>query len=370
MTALLIRFPLTAVLLSILLFPVLIKVLRDRGIFASQGSRRLHNDQRPSMGGLAIFATATITIFIWTSFSELIPYKGLSISLIIMLIIGLRDDLLELTPATKFVSQFVPVVFLVLLQNTRLTSTYTLFAYDFSTPEIWIVTVLSILVITNSFNLIDGVDGLAGSLGALSLLTFGIWFTLTGTITLAQVALSFIGGIVGFLVYNWSPSKIFMGDTGSLIVGLLCAFMAVTFLNANDTLESGSPYHFGNAVTFAISTLGVPIFDTVRVSIIRVSRLKSPFHADKNHLHHVLLRAGLGHGGTTIALTLLNVFFVALAIVFRNLPDLLCLFIVVAICVVIHFGLVWKTRRRTMRRSHLISTEGNEGQDRLRLEKD
>lgn len=289
------------------------------------------------MGGLIIFITAAVSFFIWVSFVSMIPYKGLLISLMIMLIIGLRDDLLELSPGTKLGSQLFPVAFLIVLQGARVSSFYTLVPIAFPGLLAWGITLFVILAITNSFNLIDGIDGLAGSLGLLSISVFGAWFSLTGHTVPAAMAFCFTGSLIGFLIYNWSPSKIFMGDTGSLIIGLLCSFFAISFLNSNSNVGATNPLHFNNAISFVASVLVVPLFDTTRVFIIRISHLQSPFRADKNHLHHTLLRTGLNHAQTTLVMVGFNTLFIILAYSLRAYPDVLGLALIIGICLLTHF---------------------------------
>jgi UDP-N-acetylmuramyl pentapeptide phosphotransferase/UDP-N-acetylglucosamine-1-phosphate transferase len=180
-------------------------------------------------------------------------------------------------------------------------------------------TFLTIIVITNSFNLIDGVDGLAGSLGLLSTIIFGSYFLSIGAYFYAAMAFSMSGSLLAFLIFNVSPAKIFMGDTGSLLLGLVNAILAIKFIE----FASHQPGHFplpaAAAMGFAI--LFVPLFDTLRIFSFRILNRKSPFSADKNHVHHILLEKGCNHPTITIIAVLFNIAITALTYIFNALGN-------------------------------------------------
>ncbi|MCB0634922.1 MAG: undecaprenyl/decaprenyl-phosphate alpha-N-acetylglucosaminyl 1-phosphate transferase, partial [Lewinella sp.] len=183
---------------------------------------------------------------------------------------------------------------LVFKSDIQLHSFYGLFNLHMPLPE-WfssIISLFTILVIVNAFNLIDGINGLAGSIGALIAGTLGTWFYLTGHIEYAIVAFTLVGSIVGFLKYNFSPAKIFMGDTGALLVGLVSAILIIQFIDFNYLMEDSHPYKFHAIPAVAIGIMILPLFDTMRVFVTRVIRGHSPFHADRRHIHHLLVDFG------------------------------------------------------------------------------
>ena len=172
-------------------------------------------------------------------------------------------------------------------------------------------------MITNSFNLIDGVDGLAGGLGLATTLVFGAYFLNIGQLTYAVLAFSMAGSIISFLIYNFSPAKIFMGDTGSLLLGLINSVLVIKFINSAGVTEGKIDFPAAPAIGFAI--LIVPLFDTLRVFALRILDRRSPFSPDRNHVHHFLLDLGFSHRQITFTCVGVNLAFVALAYSLRNL---------------------------------------------------
>jgi UDP-GlcNAc:undecaprenyl-phosphate GlcNAc-1-phosphate transferase len=153
-------------------------------------------------------------------------------------------------------------------------------------------TLLAIVGITNAFNLIDGIDGLAGGLGFMSLVTLGLFLTMSGDNNTALIAFALAGAILAFLYFNFNPARIFMGDTGSLILGFVIAVLAVRLLQVN--IASGHPV-LPHAPVFLLGIVLIPVFDTLRVFAIRIWNGKSPFSADKTHIHHLLTNNGFSH---------------------------------------------------------------------------
>jgi len=176
---------------------------------------------------------------------------------------------------------------------------------------------------------------------------FGIWFWGVGDATLSLIALCFVGSLLAFLVFNWQPSKIFMGDTGALTVGLLLVYFAIKFINSNFALPAGHAWRFESSVSTAVCVLIVPLFDTLRVIIIRLRKLQSPFRADRNHLHHQFLQLGFSHSRVVLVLALINLIFLALAWVMKDQGDWLILSVVLAVCLAINFGLKAFQQRAT-----------------------
>lgn len=289
------------------------------------------------MGGVAIFLGGFFALVMSLSLADWSTQKYLFISLSVMFLIGLRDDVLALTAKQKLYSQFLPVLLLVFLDNVTLNSTYGLIDLPF-VPQwvIWFISVFTLIILTNAYNLIDGVDGLASSIGVVTLAFFGLWFYSIGDIVLSLVAMTFAGASLGFLVFNWQPSKIFMGDTGALMIGFLLSFLTFQFINRNYLLANGHPAKFQSSVATAVCVLIVPVFDTLRVIILRLRKRQSPFKADRNHLHHQLLNLKFSHAQTVLILVGINLSFILLAWRLRNQSDQLILPTVVGICLIIN----------------------------------
>ena len=223
-----------AFLIAFLLFPVTIKIFKQLNWFDTPGTHKIHSASVPSMGGVAILVGASLALLMILPLQQWISFRYFFISIALMFLIGLRDDVLALTPRQKLFSQLLPVFVLVFLDRTVLSSFYGLFG-DGEFP-LWLtygVSLFTVVIVTNAYNLADGIDGLAGTVGIFTTVFFGVWFYLAGDPYLSLIALCFGGALIAFVLFNWQPSSIFMGDTGALMVGLLLSFLAIRFINLN-----------------------------------------------------------------------------------------------------------------------------------------
>lgn len=331
-------FPAISFVISALLFPVFVKILHQWKVFDSPGRHKIHEKFTPSMGGIPIVVGVVFSLLIAIPFSELASIKYFILSIALMFLTGLRDDVLTLTPTQKMIGQILPIFILVIFGDVRLNSFYDINpAILFNTYIAWGITIFTILILTNAYNLIDGIDGLAGSIGLLVLITLGSWNLLLGNKILALISLSFAASLIAFLIFNWQPSKIFMGDTGALTIGFLLAFLIVEFINSNHQLPSEHALKFNASISTAVCILIIPVFDTLRVIILRLRKLQSPFVADRNHLHHQFLAMGFSHAKTVNILLGINLMFIGLAWILRNQPDTLILPIITLLCLFINF---------------------------------
>jgi UDP-N-acetylmuramyl pentapeptide phosphotransferase/UDP-N-acetylglucosamine-1-phosphate transferase len=327
-------------LISVLFFPVFIKLFKKWEILDTSGEHKIQRTFIPSMGGISIALGVILTLLMSLPFQEWVRLKYFFISVGLMFLIGLRDDVLALNPKQKLFSQFLPVFLLVFLDGSLLTSLYSLVhTPPFPLSLSWFFSIVTLVIITNAYNLIDGVDGLAGAIGLLCLLFFGVWFYEVGNTSISLISFCFAGSIVAFLFFNWQPSRIFMGDTGALMVGLLLSYLAIRFINENDALPTGHPAKFQASVATAVCVLIIPIFDTLRVILLRIRKMQSPFRADRNHLHHQFLNLGLSHAHTVLILAGINTFFIFLALLLKGKSDALILGLVITICMGINIVL-------------------------------
>jgi UDP-N-acetylmuramyl pentapeptide phosphotransferase/UDP-N-acetylglucosamine-1-phosphate transferase len=182
----------------------------------------------------------------------------------------------------------------------------------------YVLTLMTIIVIMNAFNLIDGIDGLAGSLGILTCSVFGVFFYLNGDIFFAMIGFVLSASLFAFLIYNYSPAKIFMGDTGSMLVGLINAILAIHFIETAATSSTLLANARFNPPAMAFGVLAVPLLDTLRVFSIRILHGHSPFYPDRKHLHHLLLDRGFNH--KQILFTLVSVAAIFIVITYFALP--------------------------------------------------
>lgn len=329
---------LMAIAVAFIAIPSIMFVARERHLYDDLHSHRKEHDHGiPRLGGVAIFCSFTIVSLLFAKYNSQLPTNILLTACIVLFAVGLKDDLAGSGPATKFGMQFLVATMLVLLGNIRLTSLYGIFniqeiSFSFSV----VLSIVTIMFVVNAFNLIDGIDGLAGTIGLIVCLTFALLFIHMGEIELATLAFSMVGAIVGFLFYNYSPAKIFMGDTGSLLIGLIAAVLAIKFIELNKFTPQNNP-EFYSAPATAVAIIIIPLFDTFRVFILRALKGQSPFRADRNHIHHRILKLGLSHMQTTFALTLTNLLFIYIALEFRNLGNFLLIFLFLLLCVFINW---------------------------------
>lgn len=309
----------TAFIISFLILPLVIKYSLRKNLVDIPGRRKIHKKITPSLGGIAIFIGFFLSIIIWIDFQDIASIKFLLASLSIVFFIGVRDDLVPLRALVKLLGQILAAVLIVFFFGLKLTGLYGVLAIH-ELPE-WVcspLTLLTIIVITNSFNLIDGLDGLAGTISSISLLFFGVWFYLTGDSIFSVLAFSLFGAIISFLIFNWDPSEIFMGDTGSMVIGFMLSIMTIHFINTNHTLPFDSPYAFKASVATAACIIIIPLIDTSRIIILRLSKKKSPFAPDKSHIHHAIMRLGMTHEQSTIILATVHAGYIILAILASN----------------------------------------------------
>ena len=337
----------TAFVISYYAIPSVIKIAWEKNLCDEPGERRSHQRSIPTLGGIAMFAGLIFALTLWVPFGTYPKVQYIIAAYLIIFLIGAKDDIIPLTPYKKLLGQVVAAGLLVFKAGIGLTSLYGLFGcYDL--PELLAqgLSVFTILVIINALNLIDGINGLAGSIGCILSLSFGYWAFQHGRLDLAILAASLMGALVAFLRYNFYGARIFMGDTGSLILGLSAAILALEFIEINKQVLGS--YHLPSAPALAIAVLIVPLFDTLRVFILRALRGRSPFSPDRTHIHHVLLDLGLSHVGATLCLGLVNLGFIVLAWYLRDLGTwrlALLLLFVASLLSSLAFGLLLRKRR-------------------------
>ena len=305
-----------AFLITFFSIPVIIEVAKDKKLFDVPGERKVHNVVIPTLGGLGIFAGFIFATLIGVPPSDTSVLQYFMAAIMIIFFMGIKDDILILTATKKFVGQLIAAGIIIKFGGIEIKDLYGIFGiHELPHTAAFLISLFTIVVITNSFNLIDGVDGLAGSLGLISSLIFGIYFYYAGQTLYAIMALSLTGSLVGFLIYNFSPARIFMGDTGSLLIGLINSILVIKFINVASDPSSLIPLNSAPALGFAI--LIVPLFDTLRVVSLRIINRRSPFWPDRTHIHHLLLDIGFSHKSIALTCVAANIFFISIAYVLR-----------------------------------------------------
>ena len=296
---------LVACFVAVVAIPVVIKISELKSLMEKPGERRSHTTPTPTFGGIAIYAALLIAYFLWPSIDQTDVYRTnlAVVGMTVLLFIGIKDDLVGIDPNKKILFQVLAAIILIFFGDLRVDYLYGILGFHHIEEIVSILlTCFIFIALTNAINLIDGIDGLAGGIATIASATFGGWFLLTNHFTMACLAFTLAGALIGFLRFNFSKtSKIFMGNTGSLIIGFMLAFFAVRFVNLNASFRY-EPTAFFNAPIIAIVILIVPIFDTLRVFLIRILAGRSPFSADRNHMHHILIDSGFSHLQATVIL--------------------------------------------------------------------
>lgn len=325
-------------LITFFLVPVVFRVAVAKDIVAHENGRTSHHGNVPLMGGLAIFMAFYISSLILINPGFLPQLRYLLAGSIIMLMVGMKDDIVGISALKKFGGQLLAASILVFLGNIRFTHLHGFLGFnEISYGWSVVITLVTIVGLSNCFNLIDGVDGLAAGLSGSSLLALALWFGFEKHYELMSLALILASAILAYLPFNLrnKGKKIFMGDTGSLGIGFVMAFFIIEFNQVNIGITY--PYDLISAPAVSIGIVFVPVFDTLRVMLIRIMKRKSPFSPDKIHTHHNLLALGLNHHQTSLSLVVLNICFILLSFYSQYLGSTLLLTVLLALGAIIFF---------------------------------
>ena len=330
-------------IITFLAIPVILQVAEQKKLYDIPDERKLHTRPVASLGGVGIFGGFLLASLLSVQGYLNPEFQYFFAAALVIFFLGLKDDLMILSASKKFVGQIIAASILIHLAGIRLDSMFGLFGFE-QLPEGFALALsyFTIIVIINSFNLIDGVDGLAASLGILTMLVFGVYFFAVEYQAYALFSFALAGALAAFMIFNHHPAKIFMGDSGSLMIGLANAILVIKFINvAHDPLVA-IPVSSSVAIGFAI--LIVPLLDTLRVFGIRILRGRSPFTPDRNHVHHLLLDSGLGHAAVAFTCVGINIGFILLAWFGRSLGTTLLIGIMLAMAFS-GIGLLYMRRR-------------------------
>ncbi len=307
-------------LVTYIAIPSIVRVSKLRNLMANPNGRTSHFNPTPNLGGVAIFAGVIVSSVVFTGITTAHELKYIIAAMIIIFFVGLKDDLVPLVAYKKFLGQSIAILFILVPGDFHLSSLHGLFGIeDLSYPLSLIMSYVLFLALINSFNLIDGIDGLASGIGILTSLFFGIIFLLDNHLAYAVMSFILASSLIAFFYFNVfnKKNKIFLGDTGAMLIGLLLAIFAIRFLNFESDALFLSQTQSAPAVILCV--LIVPIFDTARVFILRILRGKSPFEADRTHIHHRLLDLSGTHLKATSIILSVNVIFIAMALLLRNI---------------------------------------------------
>ncbi len=317
---------LSSFLLTYSFIPSIIKIAEIKHLYDNPDERKLHGCSTPNLGGIAIFSGFLISFCLFSVIDSAYQIRPIIAALCLVFLIGAKDDIVPLVPYKKFIGQIFAAAIVVVIGKVRISSMYGLFGISMLNDYVSILlTIITIVFIINALNIIDGIDLLAGGVGFIAASTFAVWFYYYGFINYAVMGAALAGAILAFLGFNYSPAKIFMGDSGSLTIGLLLSLMAIEFIEKNEVvLRSGNSEGIAilSSPAMAIAVLIIPIFDTLRAFALRILKGKSPFYADRIHIHHRLVDLGLTHIHASFVLFAFNILFIVSVYFLQSLGNM------------------------------------------------
>jgi UDP-GlcNAc:undecaprenyl-phosphate GlcNAc-1-phosphate transferase len=338
-----------AFLVALFAVPSIIYIANLKNMLDTPNVRTVHESLTPRLGGVAVFAGFMSSLTIFADLSNGI--QQLLAGCIVLFFVGLKDDLVSISVSKKFVGQLLATGIVMVMADVRVTSFQGILGiHELPVGISYAFTFLAIVGITNAINLIDGLDGLAGSIVLIISTTYGYYFLRYGGASYGNyvfVSVCLIGGMLGFLRYNFHRASIFMGDTGSLVCGFIVSILTIQFIEMG--LKVGQPFG-ASSPAVAIGILFVPLFDTLRVFIVRMMAGRSPFAPDKNHIHHRILAMGFQQISTVMLLGLLNIVVILFVISFAAVGNTWLIVGIVAFSLVLSLFLgVYQSRSAQQR---------------------
>lgn len=340
--------------------PAIIRVAKLKNLYDEPNEdRKASKKIVPTLGGMAIFLGFIISVVLSSFRMEFLELRYIVVALVIMLFVGLKDDILYISPKSKLIGQVFVAFILVVFADLRFTSLHGLLGIEqlpyFASV---VLSMFAITVLTNSLNLIDGIDGLCSGIGVTAASMFAFLFYINNDLEFTLIGMALSGALFSFFIYNvfGDKNKIFMGDTGSLLIGFVLSIMTIRFNEIPFT--DHRLFEVKEMIGISLAVMIVPIIDTLRVLSIRILNGKSPFSSDNIHTHHKLLELGLTHFQASLIYIVYNVIFVVVAMILQhyisNYVLILTLLIFAFICVSIPSILVKKGYKKQ------ISSQGVE----------
>lgn len=297
---------LTSLIVTLFILPRLSNIASKIGLMDyPDNSRKVHSTPKPLIGGLGMIIGISFSCLLFFPVSEL---RGFFAGVITLGIVGFLDDFRELHHRLKFVAQILASAFMIFFSKTVLLSFGDILSFGPINLGIFTIpmTIFCTVGVINAINMIDGLDGLAGGVSLTGFVAFAILAYLNHQTELVLLSLASGGAVAGFLRYNWHPSRLFMGDSGSLFLGFSLAFLSIAITQTNDScVPPAAP----------LLILAVPIVDTITIMIKRILNGKNPFVADKYHFHHIFLRFGLDKKATLTVILFLSAILSSTAII-------------------------------------------------------
>ncbi len=333
-------------LITFLLVPIVVIFARKYNLLYKPNNRSSHSSPVPALGGIAIFVGFLITFQLITSITKQQSFTIL-IATTLIFIVGLIDDLVEIKPWRKLIIVILLSIFITQTQGLTINNLHGFFSiHQLNEFVSMAITVIVITFLINAINLVDGVDGLASGLGITILSIFSLFFYKSNSIQYLSLTIPMIISLAAFLTFNiWGKRyKIFMGDSGSLLLGLIVAISVIHFMQIKNSFV-GSVFSISPVTAFAL--LVIPVFDAFHVTVKRLIIGRSPFKSDKEHIHHTYLKLGFTHRITSLIL-------ISYTLVFFFLSQFLLQFLgegMALIVILILVFLVWNIPERILKRN-------------------
>ena len=288
--------------------PKVLKIAIMKNLVDNPDARKLQRNPVPVMGGIAVFFGIIIGLCgAQTLFNHYNVFLLIS-AMLVMLYIGTIDDILNLTPTTRFLIEILIVAWIMYVNNVSISSLWGLWgAYTIPEWIAWPLTIFAAVGIINAINLIDGVNGLSSGFCFMASVLFTIVFYKADNIVMTVLAVSAAGAIIPFFLHNvfGNSTRMFIGDGGTLVIGTMMSIFVMEILHSDSSCKFLADCGMG-LVPMTLAILAIPVFDTLRVMSMRIIRGTSPFHPDRTHLHHMFIELGFSHVGTTVCILSLN----------------------------------------------------------------
>jgi len=314
--------------------PPVVRIARIKELYDIPGKLTSHIKPTPRLGGTMIFAGVILSSILFTGMGIEFELKYIIAGSLVLFFIGLKDDIITLVPLKKAAGQLIAALIIVILGGVRIMFNVNLFGHPDIAYFISVaISLIIVMTLINSLNFIDGIDGLAAGVGIIASVSFGIWFILNDQISLAVMCFSLTGSTMAFFWYNVliNKFKIFLGDTGSMVIGFFLAVFLIRFLDLN--INGQAIKTMDVAPSYALAILIVPVFDVFRIVLVRIINRKSPFYGDNNHIHHKVLKLSGSHLRATSVILFVNVILIIMVLLLRSLGNTILISFLLLICV-------------------------------------
>ena len=338
----------SALLASIWVFPKVLKIAFDKNIVDNPDARKLQRVPVPVLGGVAVVFGILVALSVSQLFVDCSSLFTIVLAMVIMLFIGTMDDILDIPSTTRFMLEILVALMIIYTCDYSLDNLHGLWGVHELSPWVSLpLTVVTVVGIINAINLIDGVDGYSSGYCMMACSIFGVFFYIVGDMPMTLLAVACVAALIPFFLHNvfGRTSKMFIGDGGTLLMGCVMSVFVLNILKTSTACVEYSGWGMG-LVPLSLAVLCIPVFDTVRVMVMRILRGTSPFHADKTHLHHLFIEMGFSHIGTTISILFLN-----LSVIFGWYISYKCgagaatqLYIVIALSLLVTVGFYYGLR--------------------------